>query len=263
MRSLLHELFNKKNVIWSLAKNEIRSRYLGSYLGGFWVFILPIVNVLVVWFAFEFGLKVGAQQGVPMIVWLITGMVPWSFFAESLPSVTSSILEKPYLVKKMVFNVELLPLVKIIASLLPFVFLFFVMIGILLSSGVYPSIYWLQVPYYLICLLSLVLAIAWSSSSVVVFYRDFSQIVAVGLQVGFWATPIIWSTSLIPERFEKFINLNPMAYVVAGFRDSFFGNTWFWNKPFEAAYYWAFVAIMFFVGLRSFRKLKPHFADVL
>lgn len=263
MFSFLVSLLKNRSIVWSLAKNDIRSRFLGSFLGVLWVFLLPLVNLSIMWFAFEIGLKSGKQGGVPFILWLVTGMFPWTFFSDALLNSTNSVLEKSFLVKKIVFNVELLPLVKIVASMVLFVFLIFIMILLFLFYGLYPDIYWTQLIYYSICLLLLVMSLAWFTSSIVVFYRDLGQIVNVALQIGFWATPIFWSPSMLPKKLAFVTFLNPVNYVVSGFRDSLILKKWFWEYPGQAIYFWGFTICFFIIGLLIFRKLRPHFADVL
>lgn len=263
MFKFLRELLRHRGIVWSLVKNDIRSRYLGSALGVIWIFILPLINLLIMWFAFEQGLKAGKQNGVPFILWLITGMFPWSFFSESVSTSTGSIIEKSFLVKKVVFNVELLPFVKIFSSFILFVFLFSIMVGVFLIYGFFPNLYWLQLPYYTICLICLIMSLSWLGSAVVIFYRDLNQLIAVGLQIGFWATPIFWSPELLPAHLKFITFINPVNYVVSGYRDSFIMQQWAWEKPWVTIYFWCFVYICSTLSLVVFRRLRPHFADVL
>lgn len=263
MINLLRILVKNRSIIWMLAKNDIKSRYLGSILGVLWVFLLPLINLFVVWFAFAFGFKAGVQHGVPYILWLITGMFPWIFCSDAISNATNSIVEKPYLVKKVVFDVELLPLVKIMASFILFIFLLSVTIIVFLAHEIYPTIYWLQLFYYIICAIFLVSSLSWITSSVVIFYKDFGQLISVVLQIGFWATPIFWSPSQLPTKFSYIIFLNPFTYIVSGYRDTFILKKWFWEHPFETLYFWTFTLLLSEIGLRIFRKLRPHFSDVL
>lgn len=263
MTRLIKSAFAQRATIWRLAKYDIKSRYLGSALGSFWVFVLPLINLSIMWFAFEFGLKAKEQNGMPFILWLVSGMVPWTFFSEAVSASTGSIIEKSYLVKKVVFNVELLPIVKVAASATLFLFLMIVMVAIFSVYGIYPNIYWVQVPYYMTCLFFLIFGISWFTSSIVVFYRDLGQVISVLLQVGFWLTPIFWSPKILPKQFSFITFLNPMNYIITGFRDSFMFDNWFWENPMSTVYFWSVVTFFWIVGSCLFRKLRPHFADVL
>lgn len=249
--------------MWNLVKSDFRSRYLGSALGVLWAFLVPLANLGIMWFAFEFGLKASPKHGVPFILWLVTGMFPWAFFSDALQSATHSILEKSFLVKKVVFSVELLPLIKIFAAGIPFVFLTLIMLILFGVYGYPPDIYWLQILYYSFCLMVLVFSLSSFTSAVVVFYRDLGQLVGMGLQFGFWGTPIFWSPEQLPERFKLINFLNPVSYIVTGFRETLISKVWFWENGLQSAYFWSITLVIAFFGQYLFNRLRPHFADVL
>lgn len=263
MIRFLNSLVKQRQLVWTFAKNDIKSRYLGSSLGAVWIFVLPLINLFIIWFAFEHGLKTGNQGGVPFILWLITGMFPWTFFADAIASATNSIAEKSFLVKKVLFNVELLPFIKIVASSVLFCFLSGVMVVFFLLYRVFPDRYWMQIPYFMVCIFSLVMSLSWLTSAIVVFYKDLGQLIAVGLQIGFWVTPIFWSSEKLPANLQFVTFLNPVNYVVSGYRDSFINKAWFWENPWQTLYFWSFVLFFSTLGLAVFKKLRPHFADVL
>lgn len=256
-------LFSYRKIVWDLAKSDFKSRYLGSILGILWAFILPIVNLGIIWFALGLGLRANTTQELPYILWLVTGMFPWSFFSDSILSASNSVVDKSYLVKKVVFQVELLPVIKIVAAFFPFLFLSVVMFLLFLSYGFMPSIYWLQIPYFVFCLLILVLSISWFTSAVVVFYRDMGHLVAVALQLGFWLTPIFWNPEHLPANLRFFVHLNPVFYIVNGYRNSFVYKVWFWQEPLATVYFWSLILIVGGLGIFVFRRLRPQFADVL
>ena len=213
------ELYHNKKLIWSLAKNDFKTKYAGSYLGIVWAFIQPVVTVLVYWFVFGV-VRQGSPKAVPFVLWLITGLVPWFFFQEALTQGTGCLMEYSYLVKKIVFNINVLPVIKIISSL--FVHLFFAAFTLFLFCcyGYFPDIYALQLLYYSICVFMLTLALSYTTCAVTVFFRDLKQIIAIGLQVGIWMTPIMWDfvdMNINPySRIARLLKINPMYYIVAG-----------------------------------------------
>ena len=263
------ELYHNRGMIWKLSKNDFKTRYAGSYLGIFWAFVQPIVTILVYWLVFDKGLNVGStlvRTGieVPFVLWLTAGLVPWFFFQEALMNGTNALLEYNYLVKKVVFKISILPIIKIVSAL--FVHLFFVIFVLVLFAcyGYYPDIYTLQVFYYSICLFALVLALSYTTCSVVVFFRDLSQIINILLQIGVWATPIMWQISIIQNKWLKlFFKLNPLYYIVQGYRDALIEKEWFFNNIYMTIYFWAVVLVLFGIGTVIFKRLKVHFADVL
>lgn len=109
----------------------------------------------------------------------------------------------------------------------------------------------------------LVFCISLITSSVILFFRDLGQIIGIILNVGFWATPIGWTIDMLPGVVQRIFKLNPMYYIVTGYRDSFIDKVYFWERPYETLYFWAFCLVAFCFGVKLFKKLKPHFSDVI
>ena len=254
-------------MICKLAGNDFKTRYAGSYLGIVWAFIQPVITILVYWFVFSIGFRSGTGDlGVPFVLYLVAGIVPWFFFQDALVGGTNSLLEYNYLVKKVVFNISVLPVVKIISAL--FVHAFFVLFTIILymAYGKFPDIYYLQLFYYSACVFILVLGLSYATSAVVIFFRDLTQIINIALQVGVWLTPIMWiaENSLKGhETLQKILKLNPLYYVVSGYRDTFLMKSCFFEHMGWTIYFWVFTILCFLFGSWVFKRLRIHFADVL
>ncbi len=262
--SIIREIYENKTLVWNLAKNDFKTKYAGSYLGLFWAFINPLVTILIYWFVFEFGLKAGAPiPNVPFILWFTAGLIPWFFFSDAIVNATNSFIEYSYLVKKVVFKISILPIVKIISSM--FIHLVFVGFIIIIFAvyGRYPNIYMLQLVYYSICIFVLSLAIVYATSAIILFFKDLGQIIGLLLQVGMWMTPIMWSYTIIPQKFQWIVKLNPMFYIVDGYRNVLINKTLFFHDFWGTMYFWSSTVIIFVVGMVIFKKLKPHFSDVL
>ncbi|MDF2881834.1 MAG: ABC-type polysaccharide/polyol phosphate export system, permease component [Clostridiaceae bacterium] len=261
--SLVLEVKNNRVLIWNLAKNDFKTKYAGSYLGVIWAFIQPIITVLVYWFVFQIGLRSTPMGNFPFVLWLIAGLVPWFFFSDALQSATNSLLEYSYLVKKVVFEISILPVVKVVSAF--FVHVFFLIFAIILYKcyGYEFNVYILQTIYYTFCMCVFVLAIAYSTCSIVIFFRDLGQVIGILLQIGVWLTPIMWSVDIIPKDLKWIFSINPMFYVVQGYRDSLISHTWFWERTTETFYFWSIVGILFALGVVVFKKLKIHFPDVI
>lgn len=251
-------------MIFDLAKNDFNKKFKGSYLGAFWAFVNPIITILVYWFVFEIGFRSGVRpEGYPFVLWLICGMVPWFFFSEALTSATTSFSEYSFLVKKVVFKISILPFIKILSSL--FIHLFFIlfMAVILLIYGFMPTLSWLQILYYAFCTIALLMGVGFTSASILPFFKDMAQVISIVIQIGFWLTPIVWSLDIVPGNLQFLFELNPFYYIAEGYRDAFLNNRWFWEKPFDTLYFWFVTIIFLAVAVTIFRKLKPHFSDVL
>ena len=267
MLSLPAEVYQSRKMILKLAKNDFKTKFAGSYFGIIWAFVQPIVTVLVYWFVFEVGFRAGrGTLPVPFVLYLVAGIVPWFFFQEGMVGGTNALIEYNYLVKKVVFNISVLPIVKLISAL--FVHLFFVCFIMLLYClyGYLPDWYYLQIFYYTGGLFLLILGLVYATSAVVIFFRDLSQVINIGLQVGVGLTPIMWVAEEQLAGMPVLLNVlrvNPVYYIVSGYRDAFIYKIWFWEKPLWTVYFWCFTAAAFLFGNWVFRRLRIHFADVL
>ncbi len=266
--SLPVELFQSRHLIWKLAKNDFKKRYAGSYLGIVWALVQPVITVLMYWLVFDVimsgaGMAMRGGTEIPFVLFLTSGLVPWFYFNEAWTNGTLAMLEYNYLVKKVVFKISILPIIKVIGATFTHVFFVCVMLVIAACYGYYPSIYMLQIPYYSFCTFVLVLALSYTTCALVVFMRDISQIINIVLQIGMWATPIMWDFGAISPTWAKLLKLNPMVYIVNGYRDAVYGHSWFFEDFFSTMYFWIITVVLFGLGAVVFKKLKVHFADVL
>ena len=265
--SLPAEIYQNRRMIYKLAKNDFKTKFAGSYLGIVWAFIQPVVTVMVYWFVFEVGFRAGNDSlPVPFVLYLVAGIVPWFFFQEALNGGTNALIEYNYLVKKVVFNISVLPVVKMISAL--FVHAVFVCFTVFLYGmyGHFPDLYYLQIFYYSGGLLLLTLGLCYATSAVVIFFRDLSQVINIALQVGVWLTPIMWiADDMLASHgwLLKILKLNPIYYIVTGYRDAFIYKNWFWERPMWTIYFWCFTIGAFLIGNWIYRRLRVHFADVL
>ena len=262
------ELWQNRRLIWKLAKNDFKKRYAGSYMGMAWAMVQPVVTVLMYWIVFDKVFNTRSQLvasgiEVPYVLFLTAGLVPWFYFSEALTQGTMALLEYSYLVKKVVFKISILPIVKVIGAM--FIHSFFVLVLLVISIcyGYYPSVYTLQIFYYTFCCFMLVLGISYMTCAIVVFFRDLAQIISIVLQIGMWATPILWDISMLPDTAKTIFKINPMVYIVNGYRSSMYEQVWFFEHFYSSTCFWIITATLFIIGSLIFKKCKVHFADVL
>lgn len=270
-KNIIIELIENRNMIKSLAKNDFKTKFAGSYLGTIWAFVQPVITVLIYWFVFDMALgaraSIRGELPLPYVLWLVAGIVPWFFFSDCISAGTSALVEYNYLVKKVVFHIDILPVVKVFSSI--FVHIFFVAftIVIFLFYGYFPDFYVLQVVYYSGGVLILALGMTYLTSALTVFFPDVRQIVNIALQIGIWMTPIMWNITdmqdKIPAPVLTILQLNPLYYIVMGYRESFIDKAGFWEHPGMTVYFWVFTAVVCVLGVTVFKRLKVHFADVL
>ncbi len=262
-KGFLQDIYRNRSLILTLTKRDLKARYLGSALGILWAFVQPMVTIFVMWFVFQHGLKSPPVIDFPFSIWLIAGIIPWFFISDSLSNATFAVSEYSFLVKNVSVRLSILPIVKILSALaihLAMVLLLFIFSAL---YDIYPTLYALQIFYYQFAAIALLLGLSWITSALILFLKDVGQAVGIILQLGFWATPIIWNLNLIPEQYRWALKINPALYIVEGFRDATIYKVWFWEHPYLSCYYWGVTLAAFCTGALLFRRLRPHFADVI
>ena len=263
IKKFLLEIYDKRRLIYELAKRNFQQQYMGSYLGFIWVFLQPLLFISILYTVFSLGFRSGSATDIPFAVYLITGMIAWLYFADILNSTTGIISGHSFLVKKVDFRLSILPLVKIFSGLVPHLFFLFIALIVAWINGFAPSLYSLQVLYYLAGMIALLIGLGWITSSTSLFVSDVRRVVGITVQFGFWLTPIFWNISMVPPQYQWIIKLNPMYYIVNGYRDSFIYHVPFWHHGRETLYFWAVTVVILYFGITVFGKLRPHFAEVV
>jgi len=259
----LADIWHERNMVWGLAKNDVRAKFASSMLGSMWAFIQPLVTLLVFWFVFQVGFRNPPISDVPFIAWFAPAYLVWTFFSETLTAGSNCMIEYSYLVRKVNFRVSIIPIVKIISSAMVHMFFIFFILFLMLCNHVALSVHNIQVLYYFGCTAFLLMGLCWMLSAISPFLKDTVNMVSVIIQIGFWLTPIFWTPDGMNPWVEIVLRINPMFYICRGYRDSFIDHVWFWERGLDNLIFWAIACIFFVVGAHLFRKLRPQFADVL
>ena len=168
--------------------------------------------------------------------------------------------------KKVVFQVEILPVIKLISCCMVHGFFILIMILMFAAYRWSPFLTWIQILYYSFAASALALGIGYFTAAVNVFFKDMSQIVSICLQFGMWLTPIMYHESMFEDNapwLAVLLKLNPFYYISAGYRDSMLTGEWFWARPKLTLYFWVVTLAVGLAGLKVFKRLRPHFSDVL
>ena len=262
-KGLLIQIFKNIPLLLGLSQTDLKLKYAGAYLGILWAFAQPILTTFIYWFVFQIGFRSAPVENFPFILWLVTGLVPWFFFSDAIISGTGCMAEYSYLVKKVMFNINVLPMVKIISGLFVHVVFMVFVIVIYMAYGIHFTPHAIQVIYYSFCLAVLSIGITYVTATINVFIKDTIQAVSVFMQVVFWMTPIVWDINIMPEPIQFILKINPLYYIVTGYRDALINKVWFWEKGTQTLLFWLICSGVLYIGTRLFRKFKPHFADVL
>ncbi|KAA0874406.1 ABC transporter permease [Nitrincola tapanii] len=264
VQKYLKKIINDKEALIGLVFYEFKKQYLGSYVGVIWVFLQPIFYMLVIMFVLTLGMRANlTQNNENFALWLLLGLIVWFFISESIRKGAECVVRSSYLVKKPGFTIEYLPIISVIAASMTHIVLFVILIFALLVNDIYPTIYWVQIPYFMILGVLLVSGFVFLLSALRVFVKDISNIVIIIMQFLFWTTPIFWSTDLVPERFKILLSINPFHYIIDGYRSSIFKNEWVLLNVTQNLFFLMWVLLVLSLGLFLFRRLKAHFADML
>lgn len=261
----LMQLWRQKRNIFTLIRSDFTQNHVSSYFGFAWALIGPVVSLTVMALVFQFGLKISPSgKGISFVPWLTCGMVPWYYFAEGLQSGAGSVVSYGFLVKKAVFRISYLPFIRLCSVAIIHFSLMVLLLCIAMFYGYAPSLYWLQWLYYFPLMYLFLLGMSWVTSALSVFVPDVGNFLGVVLSLGFWVTPIVWNASMLPVEYHWVFTVNPAYYIIQGYRETFLEAQWFWQRPFaEHAVFFTWLATALGIGAFTFKKLRPHFADVL
>jgi ABC-type polysaccharide/polyol phosphate export permease len=256
------QFIRHRHLIIELTRRDFQKRYIKDYLGMAWAIIDPIAFITILYFVF--GMRFGNKEvlGVPFIAYLIPAYISYNFFINVLAQATVSLQEFSFLINKVNFRMALIPVVKLFSNLLMHLIILVPACLFIIMSGVYPNLYWIQVFYYIICVMALLVGLSWMTSSIELFFPDISSIVGIVTRILFFMTPIFWNIKGLPVKIANILKLNPMFYVVNGYRDSFLYKIPFWEHSLLTLYFWGFTFFTVLIGILVFRRLRPHFADV-
>ncbi len=260
----LWQLPGRSELILSLAKRELLTRYKGSALGMVWAVITPIVMITI--FTFIFSGIFSARFGPGGTAWdyalyLFCGLLPWTMFQETVQTSSTTIVSHANLVKRVVFPLETLPAAQALSALANQMFgtIALLVACVVVRHELHVSILWL--PALLILQLMFTLGVAWLVASLGVFLRDIAQGITLVLMAWMYLTPIIYPETIVPQRYRPFINANPFTALVRSYRRIFLeGLAPDWPS---LAYFAILAAVVFLVGYWWFAKTRRNFADVI
>jgi lipopolysaccharide transport system permease protein len=256
----IRQLLFAKDLVWSWTERTVRGRYQQSILGWLWAVLQPVASVAV--FAIVFTIIVPVDtKGIPYILFSYIAMVPWTFFASSLMDMASSIVQNMSLVTKIYFPREALPISVMLARLLDFGIAAVLIILLMIGYHIQPFfIGWLFIPLLILIQIAFVLGLGLASAAINVFYRDVDPMLKLVTQIWFYASPIIYPVSMVPDKLLPFYFLNPMSGIIEGYRDVLLNQTLPGVYLIEAALISFLVLI---VGYWFFNRVEFLFADIL
>jgi lipopolysaccharide transport system permease protein len=260
-RSLdLRELWYYRELLYFLAWRDVKVRYKQTAIGVTWVILQPVLTMIV--FSVIFGRLLGTPtDGIPYAVFAYTALLPWNFFSGALNRSGNSLIYDANLISKVYFPRLILPFAAVLSLLVDFAIAFIVLIVMMIFFGIAPGIRILTLPLFLLLAFLTALGIGLWLCALNVKYRDFMYVIPFLVQFWLFVTPVAYSSTIIPERWQLFYSLNPMVGVVEGFRWALLGQqNLSWSSMFFS---FMVVLVLFGGGVLYFRRMEVDFADVV
>lgn len=259
IKELINNLYAYRQLLKSNVQKEIRGKYKGSFLGVLWSFVNPLLMTLVYAIVFPLILKSTEDH---YVTYLVIGILPWNYFTTVIGQGTTTVLVNGGILKKVYFPREILPISVNLSGVINFFISCLVMCLFLIFSGIGFSWHMLIFPLIVLTQFILQQAIIFITSAVNVYVRDSEYIINFIISMLFYATPILYSSSMFTgSAFEWIIKLNPMATIINSYRDIFYYQT---MPNIELLLIVLFAStLLLYLGLRVFRKLEKGFAEEL
>lgn len=260
----IKNVIKNRKIIWGIGKNDFKNRFANTSLGAIWGFLQPFIFMLTYVIVFQFILKVGSAGDYPYVSWFLPAMSMWMTVNDTIINASNSIRAYSYLVKKVVFPVDTIPVIAIISSSFISIFLFVISIIVSTIFGYTPNL--LILLYAIFAAYCFIIAFTRFTSAIVTLLPDFSQFLSILMQLFFWFTPIVWNIQQFANHpmLIKIIQCIPFTYLVSAARQAFIGeNIITKGYGFYTIIFWVITLILFVWGNHIFNKTKKDFSDVL
>jgi ABC-2 type transport system permease protein len=258
----IRKLFSYRELLFTLTKKELKVKYRGSALGFFWSLLNPILTMLVYSFVFSIVLRAGIKE---FAIFLICALLPFNFLSNSVNYGASSIIGNSNLVNKIYFPREIIPLSIVFSNLVNYFFELIALFIVMAVMGYKFYIFLYLLPIIIFIQFFLVVGMTLLISALNVFFRDLQHLITIIMMVWFFGTPIIYPLSMVPERFQFIIKINPMTIYAAYYRNIFYYVKYPEGAGFpntlETLGALGITLLIFFIGYYVFKRLEPRFAE--
>ncbi|GMQ81793.1 MAG: ABC transporter permease [Rhodothermia bacterium] len=255
----LRELYHYRELLFVLTARDLKVRYKQTALGVIWAVLQPLANMLL--FTLIFGrLAKLPSDGFPYPIFVFAGLLPWTFFANSISASAESIVGASTLITRVYFPRLIIPLASVCTALVDFAIAFFILLILMLFYGVGWSLNLLLAPVLIIALGFTALGVGTMLAALNVSYRDFRYLVPFGVQFWMFASPVVYPSSMIPEKWRWLYHINPVAGIIDGFRAVFLGSPLDWTTVSTSM---LASVVIFLIGVMMFDRAERRFADVI
>lgn len=264
VKYVISENFKNLYRIFSIAKYDVLSENRDSKIGILWGILDPLIQIMTYWFAFGIGIRGGADiDGVPFINWMLVGLVPWFFVSSTIRKGTVSIHKRANIITKMKFPISILPTTEVVKELFTHLISIIILLVFLLVNGVEFKFYMIRVIYYLFASILFSISFSMVTSVLNMITRDVKKIINASMRLLIYVTPVLWSMDKLPSWGLLIVKLNPLFYIINGYRNSLLYNVPILSDLKHLFYFWSIVIILFLVGCKLLYTFKQRLIDFI
>lgn len=264
VRDVSTEIITNWLRMYRLANYDLKAKNKGTFFGFLWNFLNPALQIFVYWFVFAIGLRVTSpMEGVPYVIWMIVGIIPWFSISTAIMSASTSIIVSGNIIKTLKFPLAIIPTKAVISNTISNLWAMLIVLIIVLFSGTGFTWHILQLPYYIVCTTLLLTGISLITSSITVIIRDFTPVLNAVMRLLFYVTPVLWATDSLAPQLLFIMKLNPFYYLINGYRESILWGVAIWEHPAQTAYFWLLTIFAYVLGCVMHTRLRRKFIDLI
>lgn len=267
---IIKELIGSWRVVYRIAKYDNSQIYANNYLGDFWHFADPLlqIGIMVLMFAVRGGDQSNEHASglIGYVTWITVGMVTFFFMQTAMLKSAKSIQSQVAMLSRMNFSLSAIPMISIVGEFRRYFTMLSLVLAGMLFMDVRPSMYWLQFGYYFVAMVVFLYALSLVTSTVTVLIPDFYNAYNAALRVGMWVSGVIISVDspMFPYILSAVMKLNPLYYVIQGFRETMLENpAWFWQDSTHASVFWGITLMMLIGGAHIHIRFRNRFMDLV
>jgi teichoic acid transport system permease protein len=265
LKKIIKDHISNFYLIIRLSVFELKSSSTNHYLGMLWEVINPLILISIYWFVFGYGIRGGEDvNGIEYLPWMLAGISVWFFISQSLLQGSKSIYTRIRIISKMNFPMSVIPTYIITSRFYQHLGLLGIVMIILAFYGYVPTIYSLQLFYFIAANFAFLISISLITSTLATIIRDVQMVVQAIVRVLLYLTPILWTTDKLPLAVNGLLKANPIYYIVEGYRSALLGTSWYFIDHIQySAYFWGVIFLLLLLGSNLHTKFSQRFVDFL
>lgn len=263
MTTVFGELQLNYKRLFRLAVYENRAKLGDTTFGWIWNILNPSLQILVYWFVFSVGLNMNSINGVPYVIWLTVGLLPWVSISQAMTASAGAINSFSSTLKNIAFPLSLVPAKAVLEAWIEHIYMLIVMLAVLLIGGIRLQWRAVELLYYIVAGYAFLMSFGLIASSLTAVFKDFQRFLGPIIRLLFYVSNVVWTPTDDAGAWASFIKYNPLSYLIDGYRNCLVYNTPFYSDYMRMIFFWTVVVLMFYIGSKLHVKLRDRFIDLI